>query len=582
MLSSFLQNTASTQGEEEPSPFSHLIELWSSAADTHKEFVYSAITAVLALFLKTVSHFIEYRKYGVQLCNHLSQEKCVKIIEKGLNAQKEKDYVISPCLRLLTEIVSFDGGSAARRVFRQREATFKRLSIFLSSRNDKKASSQKEKRRPAVRDNALRYLFANLRWQSAPAKAEILGQGQIIRAWFENIQLDSAATIRETINVVNVDVLQDENLLQRTKSMIFTDRILSFLAKLYSYNNENTSIPYTEPTSGFQDVPSVVHALLVTICTNPEHGILVSQNACFVPASNESTIDTIEHDAFFSIKTQTSPEKPQSQTQIRNTVLASFLQGLRPYADILQRDLVLAVFQAAPELICDYFTKKRSFSFEPNLTVTWVGYSSFLLSVIQLPMPACLLNVNDRARLPPPTSDLIDWILPQVMTQKIATRCLNQKSHLITFCAVRILVAAFHKLQAVLECLRKVSRNTIGPIQSAWEQAHVDLSAYFCQRSPEMRQIMSALRSCDETQTLLQEAVANLLLLYFKVLPQIALEEKIDISVTLSTSIENESHSNSANQATMRNLYLRHLLEIGGHSPTMKWWHKPGNRPRST
>jgi len=45
-------------------------------------------------------------------------------VKRGLDAPKHKEFVISPCLRLATEVTSFDGGVLAREIYKRREQTF--------------------------------------------------------------------------------------------------------------------------------------------------------------------------------------------------------------------------------------------------------------------------------------------------------------------------------------------------------------------------------------------------------------------------------------------------------------------------
>ncbi|KAL9043353.1 MAG: hypothetical protein Q9214_003456 [Letrouitia sp. 1 TL-2023] len=415
ILLQYLQDEAAAQHEEEPVCFDHLVKLWGSAGHCDNEDIYPAATALLALFLSTVSSSIEFRDYGNRLCHQLTRDDSFKIFEKGLSAHKKKPRIISQCLRLLTEIVKFDGGKAAKRVYRQRQITFKRLSTFLSIRNDIEHTGLLDRPTPTVRTRALRYLFANIKLQSPSAKREILNQGKIVREVFEGIHHDPSNVIQDIFAVVNVDIVNDETVPQEVKSKIFSEMNLSSIAKLYDYQSGGTLVPHRESNQDSVDIPFAAHRLLVTLCTQPNHDVEMAQNGWL---SSDEINYRAKADQLVAGEPSEALRKSQSRTQIENRALSSFLQNIRPYASILEKDLLLAVFNASPELVPDYFFKKRSFSFEPKLTATWIGYSSFLLSMIQLPVPDRLLYASTKRGLPPPVIDMIEHILPQAMTKK--------------------------------------------------------------------------------------------------------------------------------------------------------------------
>lgn len=213
-----------------------LVKTWSFAAQSNNEALFASVTGVLALLVKMISYHVEFREVGGSICQLLLQNDQLKLTERGLSAQKSKDHLISPCLRLLTEIVSFDGGSLAKRVYRLKDITFKRLDTFLSLRQDTKSTGSSSRRKPSVRNTALRYLFANLRLQDHAAKTEILANGRILRSVFQEIKEDPPTVIHEILDGVRGDILKDEMIPRRIKGRIFTDQILGSIATLYNYH----------------------------------------------------------------------------------------------------------------------------------------------------------------------------------------------------------------------------------------------------------------------------------------------------------------------------------------------------------
>lgn len=511
---------------------------------------------MLALYLKVTSTHVEFREYGNNLCEALLREDQIKLFSRGLNTNKPKEHVISPCLRLLTEIVSYDGGTAAGALYAYSDTFFKRLDTFLAMRHEYELDSVEGRQRPSVRYNALRFLCANLKLQGPNAKDTILGQGNIIRAVFQYIKSDSPSVVSELLNNLEQDVLLDKAISRTSKNRVFTERNLGRIATLYQFHESHDT-----SESRTINVQDVAHSFLVRLCTTVERGILI-RTAEGTPQGRPNFGD--EGDKL-DFRIPLAAQESQRPQLVKNTTLASFLQGLRPYANVLQTELIIETFQAAPELLADYFLQKKSFSFEPKLTATWVGFSMFIISTIQLPIQRKCFHTYDQRHdvVTPNLHWILESILPRPLNQKVLMRCLNQSISLITFITVRILVAAFQKLEATLEFL-------VGPDRS-------ELFIQFSKRCPEIRHVIAVFHRYSNESLLMREAITRLLALYYKVLPQFALEEKFDISNIISHKLRDmKSEAKCIRGIGLSDISLQNLLEIAERSPNMRWWHKPG------
>lgn len=551
-----------------------LIKTWSFAAQSNNEPLFDAVAAVLALLLKTISRHVEFRLLGRNLCQLLLQDDHLKLLERGLSAQKSKDHLLSTYIRLLTEIVSFDGGSSAKRVYRSRAVTFKRLDTFLTLRQDPKITGSGSRKRPSVRNNALRYLFANLRLQDHAAKTEILANGKLLRSVFQNITADSPSMIHEIIDAVKDDVLKDDQIPLRIKGRILTDQILGSIATLYNYRLDDSIIEDNETGHGRESIPATAHALLLSICTTPGCGVLIPQDDQTTGMEGEGVCPPVVPD-HQDVRTPYRPSgKPVS---IKNHTLASFLQALRPYASDFQRALVLATFRAAPELVPDYFRRKKSFSVDPKLTATWFGFTAFLLATIQLPLPDELVNPKVHGLPPLPTSEIIASILSINLSSKVTSRCLNQNVDIIKFLIIKILSAAFDKFAKTVHLLRSASRNSQTTYSRAWDDAASALVQDFGLRCPDMSHVIAVFRSCKPQDIVLREASLRLLSLYYLHLPHLALEQKFDASIALSTAFDDNMFTTQPSKRnSLKTLIFEHLLNIARCSPDIRWWQKAG------
>lgn len=567
LLLGYLQSQAPREGDETSAYLADLTQTWHFAAQSDVEGLFSSVAAVLALLLKTISSFIEFRACGNNLCRSLLQDNQVKLFDRAFSANKVKEHLISPCLRLLTEIVLFDGGQSARSLFRQREITFKRLEIFLSVRKNARDGDLENNKKPSIRNNALRYLYANLRLQNSAAKMSILARGKVVRAMFEGILEDAPNVVLEMLDVLKTDIASDSAITHSAKGGVFSTWTLGRLATLYSYP-ETENLPQDH-----QSIQRSAHEFLLLLCTTPGRGVIDSQQGIRANVEGGEAGLTKGHKRRSSTVNILHNGK---QRYGRNERLASFLQSLRPYASILQSDLIIAVFRILPDMISDYFTRRHSFSFDPKATATWIGYSSFLLATVQLPLTESLIPRNSGGVPSSQYATIIESILPQPLTQKVMTRCLNQSANLIKFLATRILTSAFEKVAKVLQICDEV-RSHLKSGHSSWDRMTSKLTAEFCERIPEMEHVIAQFRHCPKENDVLRESITRLLALYYKVIPQIALEEKFDISVAMSAALKDEELTEqSLENDGVRLLEIDHLLAIAHQSPNMQWFHKSG------
>lgn len=563
LLLDYLQSQVPPEGNEASAYLGDIIKTWHLASQSNVDSLFASVVAVLALLLKSISSFIEFREYGNRLCTTILHDDQIKLFDRGFGTHRAKEFLISPCLQLLTEVVSFDGGNAAKMVYRQREITFKRLDVFLGMRKKSHSDSVNGPTRLSVRENALGYVFASLRLQSPAAKMNIITQGKVLRTLLDDIVEDSSNIILEILRVIRRDIAMDGAISQTTKGRFFNQWTLGQLATLYGYN-KSTSLP-----EGHQGIQKSVHDFLELLCTSPGCGLVETRTS--------SNVGVPDADSLSQPSTQDSIHDEDRRVG-GNSRLGLFLQTLRPYASVPQCDLILAVFQSMPELISEYFSSGKSFSFDPKLTTTWIGYSSFLLATVKIPLPESVkpLSVNDT--VPPLYGKIMESIIPKPCTQKVMTRCLNQSVSLVKFFTLQILNAAFEKFARVLEICENVQHHSQDQKnRSAWCRTVAELRDDFCGRVPELKHLVTQFRHCAKESTMLRESTTRLIASYYKVIPQVALEEKFDVSHTLSISLMDlESLDVGQDRSGMRLLELGHLLEIAYHSPNMQWWHKPG------
>lgn len=555
--------------------FSDLIQTWSFGESSNHDSLLTNVPSVLAIFLKTISHELEFREFGLALCKYLLQKDQLRLFNRGLTALKSKEHLISPCLRLLTEIVTFDGGAVARQLYLRRYITFKRLEVFLTPNKVQLETTEDQSQKSTLRRNAQRYILANLRVQHTLEKSDIVEQHKLTRPFLEYIRKDSREIVLEVIKSIERDIVQDAALPRKSKSKFFNRYNLEKLVTLYGYDRESD-----EPNPEGISIANEMHRVLMNICKTSGLGVLLPETGWYPVGTDPDTLPA-EDDTCIELGLD-SPiyvDKYRESVPVRNGTLSYLIQCLRPDVDSLQIELLVTIFKVAPELIADFFARKTMFTSDPKATPSWMAESALLFSTVQLPVPTNCGWKDKQPILPPPVSIVIENILPRPLSQKIMTRCLNQNAEIVTLFAVRILTLAFSKLRAVL----KIFRGDHGRAQLFWNQACSKLLAEFSRRCPAVKDVVLLFRRTAKEDLQQQEAVAELLTCYYEVMPDIALEENFDVSLVLVDVLKRLEQPDCSTEDSESLLgQLQSVLQIAQQSASLRWWQQPGRQSFSS
>ncbi|KAF7193904.1 hypothetical protein HII31_04794 [Pseudocercospora fuligena] len=556
------QKPADPKNTEQPL-LAQLWQAWSFANQNNNNHLASAVSAVIALLLKTLSGELALREHGILLCRTVLQHQHLRLLKRCLDAPKHKDFLISPSLRLITEVATFDGGVLAADIYRKRESSFDISTIRRCLGLIKLDVSEEDaKRRPSIRTLTLRYTIALMKYLPPRDKIDLLKSRPLCSSLFQFLRDDPADLVNELLATVEQSILKDEDVVRSAKAALLTPHTLEKVTDIATRSAED------HPASG------KAFAWLKAVCTNPSYGIL-RHNGWYPPGT--TSVNTKARDSSIDLGLESIDfyDRPGA-IEVRNPTLLSWILTLRAHVNTQERELLLSCFQAAPELVAAYFND-RIIQLEPKLSNTWIAYASLLFEIVNLPMPPEFGAGEEPISMPPQTRILIDNILPRPFTQQILTRCLNQNSEIITFFAVRILVVAFQKLGAVLEQLHSKTEGN----GASWDEAAQRLKQLFVDRSPSMKDVIQVYRKLadDDEHAMQREAVARLLQLYYVTLPLQASEEQFDVSSSLTNALSRGEKADTdagAEISGLRNLELQHLLLIAQHSTGMKWFHKQG------
>ncbi|KAI1201318.1 ribosome 60S biogenesis N-terminal-domain-containing protein [Nemania serpens] len=575
----FLDSSKPREVEDEvPIYLPDIMETWSMASQMNNENVMSAVPVVLALLLKFISGNVELVPYGMGICRTLLQKRQQELIAKNLSADKGRDFIISPTLRLLREAICLDGGALAAPIFRARANMFKSLARNMGLRYI--GEGQEDPKRPSVRTNATRLLLSCLKLLHNEAKRDLLLQKDIVAALMRPLRDDPPFLIYEILDVLKTSVVQDKKLARDVKIKILNANSLTRIASIYGFSKEPVNV---EDDSGNKQlsVEDAAHDVLLAACTDSAVGICRSEQGYYpegiVPDAFLPDTENASH-GDFGLDSIPWMNKFGTEIPVRNMLLAEFIESLRPWSSTKQSELLLAIFKVSPELIARYFIHKKSFAFDPKLSATWIGYAALLYSTVQLPIPPFFGRSNGYAAVPPPTSVVLDNIVPPPMTIKALAKCLTNKSKLVSFYAIRLLVLALEKLGKALEMHREASASP----KSIWQEAARRLVDDFQQRIPDIKDVIGCYRTLEDGDLLQREAASRLILLYYEVIPQLALKAKFDVSPILLATIKKVEASNGASEdVALTLLELEHLCAVAKYSPSMRWFARTPEMPTS-
>jgi nucleolar pre-ribosomal-associated protein 1 len=561
ILRDYLQSTKPAADDENAVYIPDIMQTWGYGAQTNNDNIMSAVPVALALLLKLLSQSLDTVPYGLGICRTLLQKRQQDLIARNLSADKGKAFIISPTLRMLKEAVSFDGGAIARPLFRARASMLKSLGRNMGIIHI--GDEAEDTKRPSARTNAILFFLGALKFLHPEAKKELLSQRDIVAALTRDVKQDPPYLVRELLEGLRSHVLLDDKLPREAKASLLNASTLTRLSALYQYRLD-------APTEGEPSVSDIAHEFLLTACTNPACGVL-RQDSGFYPREVDpnAAIPAAELDDL-GLEAIVWMNKFKTEVPIRNYTLSNFLPNLRPWSNVKQSELITSIFKVAPELVANYFINNKSFTFEPKLSATWIGYAAFLFNTVTLPIPDYFSRSSSFPDLPPPTSIVIDNILPLPLNQKALSRSLANKSNMISFFATRILVVAIEKLDIAI----KMHQDPAHSNRAVWDEAARRLVDEFCQRSPGIKEMINSYRIIPEDDVLHREAASRLLRLCYEVLPQVALMAKFDVSPILEMSLSRLSKQevDDSRDFALSLKELENLLAIAGYSPGMRWF----------
>ena len=538
------------------------MKTWSFAAETRNDSLLSAVPAVLAQLLKIISRYLEFRNFGLSLCESLLYRDQVALLERGLTASTSKPHLISPCLRLLTEVVNFDGGASASDVFSHKDKLFKRLDSLLGESLAGGVPEIDDRSKPTIRSNGLRFLLAILRYLDADEKSELILHGRHLQALLRGIEYDTPELVHETLQMTEKSILGDSKITRNLTGRFLNPGTLASLSKLYEYDYDGNEIS--------AKIHDRVHKLLTKICTDCSCGVRIAQTGWYPTGSDPNSVNAgkpsdcvdlgLDSPEYFDNYAETVP--------VKNSTLSTFIQTLTPETNALHASLMISIFENAPELVAEYFTHKNKFKSPPKDEPEWRGEFAFLFKIIQLPVPKFCGAERHLPAMPPPVSIVIESILPRSLTQGVLTKWINLNDDVVSMSASRLITVALDKLKRVIQSYKSATTN-----EFIWSQAAVKLKQTFLQRSPTANQIAASATKIPKDKDQLRNAMIQCLAKFLAEHIEQSANVKFNVAAAL-TEVGKKLLEDDINAEAKQSIsqHIAELVDLATKLPQVQWW----------
>ena len=539
-----------------------IFKIWSFAAETRNESLLTNVPAILAQLLKLISTYLEFRDFGLSLCETLLYQDQVQLLERGLNAPAHKPHLTSPCLRLLTEVVSFDGGAVAADVFEKRDVLFKRLESLLKERENKSTDEGEiDRTKPTLRSNAVRFVIANLQYQDAEVKSDLVLQGRLLHAALRGIENDHPDTVQLFLQAITKSVVDDAQIKVSIKSKFLNAANLTSISKLLEYESELGDM------STYIMIRGLAQELLMKICLQPKYGLMQfakhhpshSAKVRRIVRSDLDTIDLGVDSPFFDENINGPPSM--------NDQLAVFVRSLQPERHLTHSKILRAIFASSPDVLADYFNHKSKFKAAVKDESEWRAEFAFLFQIVRMPAEDLLQKDTGSA---PHESVLIEHILPLPLTQATLTKWINSNDEIVSMSASRMIAGALEKLQIVLKRLATVNNNDS-------YQTVIMLKQLFLQRCPAVAQLEAAAARGPKSNENLRHDLNQCLATFLTTFPEQSRAVRFEITKPLTESLQKllQEDLTAESRALVVN-QVRRLLKLADRIADTRWWQATG------
>ncbi|KAJ1773529.1 hypothetical protein IW140_002027 [Coemansia sp. RSA 1813] len=423
-------------------------------------------------------------------------------------------------LQLLYQIVVYSHGEHADQVWHSFNWTMSSLDSLPTIRSNVMGFS--------IRRLWIRFVLAFFTADKCKTFVEILKTRKIFSSLFNGVEGDSYQELHTLLSSVYSNVVLNEEVPRADKVRVFGIHLMGRLAKAahnvaevdpqkVGVSSPETFVPKrladtnTQPAIAKDSISALVIRFFKGMMTFPGYGICFHQYGLYTaprkwasdlaapaPAS-EVAAEEKEDDVFaeardtrdvavFSKSTTMSGMKDLCNSQILRILVGC----INPAATKRMGDLAIEILRASPELIAPFW-RNYGCSFEPRLSLRYLGNTTFAMKVMGLSLPIPKDN-DSRFADPPRLNTLVEHILPFPLLRTSLGRGLQMRSSpLVRYRNLLLIDLALRKLTEIREWIQTEAKasGTQSAEMNTWKKLDRRLLNVVKQRIPEWKVVMA-------------------------------------------------------------------------------------------
>ncbi|KAJ2328735.1 hypothetical protein IWW51_001027, partial [Coemansia sp. RSA 2702] len=423
-----------------------------------------------------------------------------------------------------------------------------------------------------------RFVLAFFVAERCRTASELLRTRGLINGLFRSVERDSYAELHTLLSTVFDTIVMSSRLTRADKRRVFGVPLMSNLAKAArnSVKVDPQSVgvlrparfvptgPDSEEVIAQDSVAEMVVRFFRGMMTYPGHGICYRQHGLYPapsrrqPAANNDDM----HDVATFTRASASAEMQELSNGLILRVLVACIDAAGSRA---MGELAVDVLRVSPELIAPFWRNTKC-SFEPRLSLRYLGATALAVRVLALPLPA------EDAREPPRLHTVAEHIMPHAIGRSELGRALQMRTApLVRYRALLIVELALRKLGAARAWIRAQPGEQ-------WRRLEQRLVAVIRQRIPEWQMVRLVLHDAGEAestqQTLLRNVLVRVVHGYQQHFAEIVLEARFDGGRLLADERWADANAGSDAGKTTDAVAahtLLHLLQTLAVAPGVRW-----------
>ncbi|KAJ1955755.1 hypothetical protein EC988_001708, partial [Linderina pennispora] len=588
---------------ELPESFSDLSSAWHLATTNAVARLDGLVPVTLASLLE-VFDTPSTSRHGNKLIS-VVMEGFMKTIYRAFSTPRS--FACAAVLQLLTQMVVFANGEHADEIRMAFDWTIKTLGQLPFIRAQGTATG--------IRMLWIRFVMSFFAAERCTSAKELLRSGSLIRDLFKGVEQDSYPELSEFLHKVHTGIVINDEIRRSDKISLFGTRVIEMIMRAAD-NHEVVELrrvgvaqmemfapQVTDADLRFQSdtISDLIIRFMSGLMTHPGVGICFKEYGLY-PAprkwaseagdKDNDGLDNGDDEDIQDVAVLSRGSSRQLQYLCNGAVLRILVQHINPSQSRQRTDLAVSILRASPELIAPFW-RNISCSFEPRLSLRYLGNTTLALKILGLPLP--VPKEGDPQRHGPPRlNTLVEHVAPFPLTRQIVGRGLQHKdSALVRYRNLLIIDLVLRKLAMARAWIQ--SEIKLGDSTSKWGVFEKQLLAAVKQRIPEWKVVISAhkeiqskaaadtsadedLREAECQRALMSNVLMRIVHGYQEHFNELIIESRFEIGkliadINLAEVVSTGAASSSKVRNPMSAHTLLYLLQVLATTPAahIKW-----------